>query len=291
MHVTKDGAHLSNLSSPAYPFLVRRSKATRTRDLRTQENCLLSPDPTIRTKLPRPLLIHLAHAGFRSRREHTLRKRALCWVPEALGKALKTLGKGFAECALGKGGSANSASAKPSLSSTFSRALGKEVCWVPGSTRQRKASVTATGWRRRRLCRVSRMTLGKGVAFAECHPSSTRQRTRQGGSPCQVLCRVPHTTLGKACLFAECQRLYTRQRTYTGAQVLVLCRVLWSWHSAKTLFAECNTRQSDQYAPFLFVFCIPSTQTKDITYISHIYIIDIITNINSQHKHKYTSQT
>jgi hypothetical protein len=26
------------------------------------------------------------------------RKRALCWVSEALGKALKTLGKGFAEC-------------------------------------------------------------------------------------------------------------------------------------------------------------------------------------------------
>jgi hypothetical protein len=59
-------------------------------------------------------------------------------------------------------------------------------------------------------------------------------------------------------------------------------------------FAECyglDTRQSDQYAPFLFVFCIPSTQTKDITYISHIYITDIITNINSQHKHKYPSQT
>jgi hypothetical protein len=59
-------------------------------------------------------------------------------------------------------------------------------------------------------------------------------------------------------------------------------------------FAECydpDTRQSDQYAPFLFVFCIPSTQTKYITYISHIYITDIITNINSQHKHKYPSQT
>ena len=29
---------------------------------------------------------------------HHYRKRALCRVPEALGKALKTLGKGFAEC-------------------------------------------------------------------------------------------------------------------------------------------------------------------------------------------------
>jgi hypothetical protein len=74
------------------------------------------------------------------------RKRVLCRVPRALGKALKTLGKE---------GSVNSASAKPSLPSTFSRALGKEVCRVLGSTRQRKATVTVTGD-------------GDGV-FAECH--------------------------------------------------------------------------------------------------------------------------
>jgi hypothetical protein len=106
---------------------------------------------------------------------------------------------------------ANSASAKPSLPSTFSRTLGKEVCRVPGGTRQRKATVTVAGWRRQLLCRVSRMTLGKGVNFAECLPSSTRQRTRQGGSPCQVLCRVLCAALGKACLFVECQRHNTRQ--------------------------------------------------------------------------------
>jgi hypothetical protein len=54
-----------------------------------------------------------------------------------------TTGNGrFAECpkhsvkalpsvALGKEGSTNSTSAKPSLPSTFSRTLGKEVCRVP----------------------------------------------------------------------------------------------------------------------------------------------------------------
>jgi hypothetical protein len=88
----------------------------------------------------------------------------------------------------------------------------------------------------------------------------------------------------KAFLFAECQGQYSRQRTYTGAQVLVLCRVLWSWHSAKHLFAECYTRQSDQYTPFLFIFPIPAKQTKDISQISHIYITD-------HHKHKYPTQT
>jgi hypothetical protein len=63
---------------------------------------------------------------------------------------------GFAECpkhsakplpsvALGKEGSAHSASAKPSLPSVFSRALSKVVCRVPESTQQRKAAVTAPG--------------------------------------------------------------------------------------------------------------------------------------------------
>jgi hypothetical protein len=81
--------------------------------------------------------------------------------------------------------------------------------------------------------------------------------------------------------FAECSARHSAKRLF--AQVFALCRVLWPWHSAKRLFTECYTRQSDQYIPF---FCIPSTQTKDITYISHIYITNIITNINSQHKHK-----
>jgi hypothetical protein len=67
-------------------------------------------------------------------------------VPEALGEALKTLGKE---------GSANSGSAKPSLPSAFSLALGKTLCRVSESTRQRKAAVTTPGD-------------GDG-GFAECH--------------------------------------------------------------------------------------------------------------------------
>jgi hypothetical protein len=172
------------------------------------------------------------------------RNRWLCRVPEALGKALKTLGKE---------GSAHSASAKPSLPNTFSRALGKEkqllrcrvtetasLPSVPGDTRQRS-----------HLCRVP----------ARQHSA----KNPPAESPCQVLCRVLRMALDKACFFTECQSHYTRQRTYTGAKVLVLCRVLWSWHSAKHLFADCHTRQSDQYTPFLFVFPILSKQTKDIS--------------------------
>jgi hypothetical protein len=151
----------------------------------------------------------------------------LCRVPEALGKALKTLGKE---------GSAHSASAKPSLPSNFSRALSKEVCRVPGSTRQRKAAVTAPGD-------------GDGV-FAECprwhSPDSTRQRIHQRGLHVRyfVECFVWHstkraslpsvraTTLGKepisvprSWFFADCQIAGTRQR--------LLCRVSTNRHSAK----------------------------------------------------------
>jgi hypothetical protein len=208
-------------------------------------------------------------------------------VPEALGKAFKTLGKDFAECdtrqtRLGIQCIGKAFFAEYFFSGTRQRGLSSAT-----QHSAKKSSRYGVGWWRQRLCRVSRQTLGKGVTFAECLPSSTRQRTRQGGSPCQVLCRMLRMALGKACLFVECHRHYTRQRTYTGAQVLVLCRVLWSWHSAKNLFAECNTRQSDQSAPFYLFFVFHPHKQK----ISHIYITDIITNINSQHKHKYPSQT
>jgi hypothetical protein len=203
-------------------------------------------------------LIHLQRTGLQLQSIH-YRNRRLCRVPQALGKALKTLGRVFA--------SAHSASAKPSLPSMTSAR----------KYSTKKSSHHGAGWRRRRLCRVS--------------ASQDSAKIPSAGSPCQVLCRVLCMTLSKASFFAECQSHCTRQRTYTGAHVLVLCRVLWSWHSAKPLFAEC-TRQSDQYTPFLFVFPIPSKQTKDTSQISHIYITDI-TYIHHKyhHIHKYPTQT
>jgi hypothetical protein len=142
------------------------------------------------------------------------------------------------------------------------RALGKEKqpLWRQVTETTSLPSVSGDTRQRSYLCQVS------------AWQHSTKNPPE--GSPCQVLCRVLGMALDKACFFAKCQSHYTRQRTYTGAQVLVLCRVLWSWHSAKSLFVECDTRQSDQYTPFLFVFPIPSKQTKDISQISHIYITD-----------------
>jgi hypothetical protein len=129
------------------------------------------------------------------------------------------------------------------------------------------------------------VTLSKEVIFAECLPGSTRQRI--------YLCRVPLGTLDKeparesphVRFFAECS---VRHSAKPSASDITLGKEPKPVPRS-VLFAECydsDTRQSDQYISCLFVFCIPSTQTEDITYISHIYIADIITDINSQHKHK-----
>jgi hypothetical protein len=142
------------------------------------------------------------------------------------------------------------------------------------------------------------VTLDKGVTFAECCRSDTRQRIH--------LCRVPPGTLGKdparvgphVRFFAECSRRHSAKRaSLPGVRDITLGKepipVPRSW-----FFAECyglDTRQRTSLSSvtlgkvtsrhlFLFVFYIPSKQTKDITYTSHIYITDIITNINSQHK-------
>jgi hypothetical protein len=109
-------------------------------------------------------------------------------------------------------------------------ALGKEKQPLRRRVTETASLPSVTGDTRQRsyLCRVSAQQHSAKNQSLPSATRDTRQRTRQGGSPCQVLCRVLHTALGKACLFAECQRHYTRQRNYTGVQVLVLCRVLWS---------------------------------------------------------------
>jgi hypothetical protein len=64
---------------------------------------------------------------------------------------------------------------------------------------------------RRPLCRVSTQRHSAKNTSLPSATWDTRQRTRQGGSPCQALCRVLCAALGKACLFAECQRHNTQQ--------------------------------------------------------------------------------
>jgi hypothetical protein len=124
-------------------------------------------------------------------------KRARWRVPEALGKALKTLDKGFAEC------------------DTRQRRLDKQCI-----DKAFFAEYFFSGTRQRGLPSAREHSAkksgryGDGVmetASLSSVKDDTRQRARQGGSPCQVLCRVLCAALGKACLFAECQRHNTRR--------------------------------------------------------------------------------
>jgi hypothetical protein len=116
--------------------------------------------------------------------------------------------------ALGKEGSAYSASAKPSLLSTFSRALGKVVCRVPESTRQRKAAVTATGD-------------GDGV-FAEC---PRRHSAKELPLPSVCL-----TALGKESARGVPMSGTLSSAWYSTRQSVLLCRVSEPLHSAKNLY-------------------------------------------------------
>jgi hypothetical protein len=175
---------------------------------------------------------------------------------------------------LGKEGSANSASAKPSLPSTFSRALGKEVCRVPRSTRQRKAPVTVTGD-------------GDSV-FAECLSRSTRQRIH--------LCRVPSGTLGKeparegphVRLFVECSvRHSAKPASLQSARDITLGKVTKPVPRF-LLFAECydpDTRQSASLPSVIlgkvtsiylfYLFFVFHTHKQKISHIYHIYTSQI----------------
>jgi hypothetical protein len=73
------------------------------------------------------------------------RNRRLCRAPEALGKALKTLGKVFAECRTRQRGIGTQCIGKAFFVEYFFSGTRQRLCRVPGSTRQRKAAATAPG--------------------------------------------------------------------------------------------------------------------------------------------------
>jgi hypothetical protein len=163
--------------------------------------------------------------------------------------------------------------------------------------------------------------LGKESIFAECHRGHSAKnppgRVPMSGSFPSVLCgtrqrgrlcRVPPWTLGKeparegphVRFFAECYVRHSAKRaSLPSARDITLGKVTKPVPRS-LFFAGCydpGTRQST-YLPsvtlgkvtsrhlfYLFLYSIHTNKRYHI-YISHIYITDIITNINSQHKHK-----
>jgi len=146
------------------------------------------------------------------------RKQSLCRVPQALGKAQKTLGKGFAEC--------NTRQTAHDIYSAGKRLFAE--CFLSG-TRQKTLPRTEIEAQRKKVS--WRSGDGHG-AFADCQISGTWQTF--------LLCRVSNfrhsanlaslpsvkvQALGKASSFVVCQSSGTRQSFF-------LCRVSNSRHSA-----------------------------------------------------------
>jgi hypothetical protein len=88
--------------------------------------CIQYPGFSYRTKL------QPKGAAVRNNKMTRYQNRRLCQVAEALGKTLKTLGKGFAEC-------------RTRQKRFGTQCIGKAFFAEYDSTRQRKAAVTASG--------------------------------------------------------------------------------------------------------------------------------------------------
>jgi hypothetical protein len=129
------------------------------------------------------------------------RNRRLCRVPETLGKALKTLGKGFAECRTRQRGLGTQCMGKAFFAEYFF-----------SGTRQRKAAVTAL---------VTEAVLSV--------PGDTRQRS--------YLCRVSvrqHSAKNPPERVPMSGSLSSAW--YDTRQSVLLCRVPETLHSAKNLY-------------------------------------------------------
>jgi hypothetical protein len=136
---------------------------------------------------------------------------------EHFAECLKHSANTLSSVTLGKESSTNSTSATASLSSTFYRALGKDLAecqsvldkekWLSRCRVTETAplpSVLGDTWQRSYLCRVSPNTLGKEVTSLPSVYGPTLGKGSTNGSLCQVLCRVLYEALSKACLFAKC---------------------------------------------------------------------------------------
>jgi hypothetical protein len=115
--------------------------------------------------------------------------------------------------------SANSTSATASLPSTFYRTLDKDFAECQSVLSKEKRPSRRRATETTLLLSVLGDTRQRSYLFAKCLPTCTRQRIHQ---------RVPLSGS------LPCAIVDTRQRSFAGAQVLVLCRVLWLWHSAST---------------------------------------------------------
>ena len=144
-----------------------------------------------------------------SRMSH-YRNQEICRVPVALGKAQKTLGKGFAECNTQQRAHDSYSTGKQRLCRVFS--VGHSAKTLPRAENDTRRKKYVTEWKR---------------LWHVCRVSNIRHSAKLGCLPCVKL-----WALGKSVPFVVCQTLNTRQS-------LPFCRVSKFGHSAKIAFLPC----------------------------------------------------
>jgi hypothetical protein len=206
-----------------------------------------------------------------------------------LFQSSKTTGiDGFAEClkhsakpekhsaktlpsvALGKEGSTHSTSAKPSLPSTFSRALNKDFaeCQTilgkekPSSRRRGDGDDVFAEWHLGQHSAKNPSAGPRVKFFAECFIWHSAKRASLPSARATTLSKEP-ILVPRSWFFAECYGPDTRQRTSLPS--VTLDKVTSTHHF------------------YLFYIFPPNKQKKFHRY--HIYTSHIITDINIQHKH------
>jgi hypothetical protein len=190
------------------------------------------------------------------------RKQLLCQVSEALGKAWKTLGEGFAECDTRQRKHDELYISNAFFAEYFLSSTRQSICRVSLGTRQSKVVVTVPGnddgacaecplYRHsakklpvgpfiRSFVERIRWYSAKTPSLPSAHLTSTRQRS--------CICR--HSTKFASFPSAKATALGKEALPWLGvpfmSSVMTLTlgkvHVLWPWHSAKYLFAECYTR-------------------------------------------------
>jgi hypothetical protein len=158
------------------------------------------------------------------------------------------------------------------------------------------------------------VTLGKEFSsLSSVRRTITRQRDRQRAPLSVPLLRALGGTWQRLLLCRTGPFVSSLPRALGGTrQRLLFRRVLWSWHSAKRLYRcpgvpslpsdmtqtlgkvpLCRVLHPTKRPiyPFLFVFAIPSKQTKDISHIHHRYHIIITYIIDTTYFTKNTYLT
>jgi hypothetical protein len=173
------------------------------------------------------------------------------------------------------------------LPSTFYQALDKDFAECHSALGKEKSPSQQPVIETAPLPSVLDDTQQRDYFFVECPPTHTRQSGHQQGP---LLVSLP-SALGDT--WQSLLLLSSVRVTALDKEALPVPRCSFS--------AECydpDTRQSDQYTPFLFVFAIPSKQTKYNTYTSqishnhhryHIYITYLTNTINQTSSHSITN--